>query len=248
VSVSFDRVAESFDRTRRFPAFVTDKIVQTFVRELEGYSNILDVAVGTGRFAKPLQDVGYEIVGIDISAKMLKEARKKGTRGLIEGDACCLPFPESAFDAAISVGTLHLITDWRLALREITRVTRRSLFTVLREGPYYSLTPSGKYKELLKRYGVSYAHPGVGLWKLKETLTPKRSTLAASYEVSASEKIAFLAEKAFSYQWNVPDGLHRKAMRELKRMFSKGQTYSCDVYVHEWDVNAVRDGFPRSTT
>jgi len=208
----------------------------------------LEIGVGTGRFAKPLQDVGYEIVGIDISAKMLKEARKKGTRGLIEGDACCLPFPESAFDAAISVGTLHLITDWWLALREITRVTRRSLFTVLREGLNYKATPNGVYKELLKKYGYSYDHPGKGLWKLQEIIKPTRSMFVTSYNTNINESIAFLSEKAFSLQWNVPNGLHRKAMRELRRMFSKDGTYGCDVFVHEWEVNAVRDCLSRPTT
>ncbi len=248
MSVSFDRAAESFDRTRRFPAFVMYKIIQTFKGELEGYRNMLDVAVGTGKFAKPLQNAGFEVVGVDISKRMLVKACKKGARDLIRGDACNLPFLDSAFDISISISTLHLIKDWKLALREIIRVTKQSLFTVLREGLDYKATPNGVYKELLKKYGYSYDHPGKGLWKLQEIIKPTRSIFVTSYNTNINESIAFLGEKAFSYQWNVPDDLHRKAMRELRRMFSKDETYGCDVYVHEWNVNAIRDCLSRPTT
>jgi len=46
---------------------------------------------------------------------------------LIVGDACNRPFQDSKFDASISIGTLHLITEWKSALREIVRVTMDSL-------------------------------------------------------------------------------------------------------------------------
>lgn len=52
--VSFDRVAEIYDETRRYPVFVMDRIIETLRNELEGYVRILDVGVGTARFSKPL--------------------------------------------------------------------------------------------------------------------------------------------------------------------------------------------------
>ncbi len=241
MSVSFDRAAEFFDRTRGFPPRVMNKILEILKGELEERGRILDVAVGTARFAKPLQDAGFMVVGVDISKKMLEKAYEKGTKNLVVGDACSLPFQDSTFDASISVSTLHLIRDWKLALREITRVTRESLFTILHEGSDYKTTPSGVYNELLKKYGYSYNHPGLRLWELKEIIKPTKSRFVTSYQISTTESIAFLSERVFSYQWNAPDDLHKKAMEELKRMFAEKKAYTCDVYVHKWDISEIRN-------
>jgi len=94
-----------------------NKILKTLKEELEGYERILDVGVGTGRFSKPLQDAGFEVVGVDISKKMLGKACERGTEDLIVSDASSLPFQDSIFDASISIGTLHLIAEWKSALR-----------------------------------------------------------------------------------------------------------------------------------
>jgi len=67
MSISLDRVAEVFDRTRGFPQHVMNKILKTLKEELEGYRRILDVGVGTGRFSRSLQDAGFEVVGVDVS-------------------------------------------------------------------------------------------------------------------------------------------------------------------------------------
>lgn len=128
VSISFDSAAEIFDRTRGLPANVKNEILDVLKEELEEYGCILDVAVGTGKWAKPLQDAGFVVVGLDISRKMLAKACEKRTENLVLGDACVLPFQSSTFDASISVSTLHLIRDYRLAVREIVRVTRKALF------------------------------------------------------------------------------------------------------------------------
>ena len=241
MSISFDRAAEAFDRTRGFPCSVMNKIVETLKEELEVYRRILDVAVGTGRFAKPLQDANLKIVGIDISKKMLEKAFEKKTKDLITGDACRLPFHDAAFDASISNSTLHLVKDWKLALQEITRVTKESLFSIIRERPEHKANPSGVYRELLNEYGHSYSHPGMSLGKLKEIIKSAKSRFVTSYYINSDENIALLNEKAFSNQWNAPDDLHRKAMQELRRIFGEKKEYRIDVYVYKWDLSEVKN-------
>lgn len=132
--VSFDRVVEIYDETRGFPVFVMGKIIKTLMAELEGYVSILDVGVGTARFSKPLQDHGYYVVGIDVSLGMLRKAVERGMRNLLVSSVCSLPFKDDSFDVTISVGLLHLIKEWRLALQEISRVTRQLLVSVVRRG------------------------------------------------------------------------------------------------------------------
>lgn len=239
MSISFDRVADIYDRTRGFSSYVMDKILEALIEELRGYRLLLDVGVGTGRFAEPLQEAGFEVVGIDISKRMLKKAVEKGVKNLMSSDACSLPFHDSTFDASISVHTLHLIKNWKSALRETTRVTKKSLFSILREDQY-ERTPSYAYKELVEGYGYSYRHPGLGEWKLKEIIKPRKSKFVTSYNISADESLAFLDQKVFSYQWNVPDDLHKKAMEKLKERFPR-KMYRGSIYIHIWDIHEIKD-------
>ena len=78
--VSFDHAADFFDETRGPPPSAMNQLINTLVDELKGHRLVLDVGVGTGRFAKPFQDHGLEVVGIDIAKRMLEKAAEKGTR------------------------------------------------------------------------------------------------------------------------------------------------------------------------
>jgi len=121
--VSFDHIAEIYDETRGFPVFVMDKIIKTLRDELEGHVSILDVGVGTARFSKPLQANGHYVIGVDVSSGMLRKAVERGMRNLLIGSVCNLPFRDDSFDVTISAGLLHLVKEWKVALREISRVT-----------------------------------------------------------------------------------------------------------------------------
>jgi ubiquinone/menaquinone biosynthesis C-methylase UbiE len=100
--ISFDRVAEIFDRTRGPPKQVMEQLVKTLVNELRDYGTILDAGVGTGRFAKPLQDNGFEVFGIDRAKKMMSKAVEKGVDNLLQADACLIPFRNESFDATVA--------------------------------------------------------------------------------------------------------------------------------------------------
>jgi predicted TPR repeat methyltransferase len=54
-----------------------EPLVTTLINELAGYRNILDVGVGTGRFAKPFLDQKLNIVGVDIARRMLKKSNRE---------------------------------------------------------------------------------------------------------------------------------------------------------------------------
>ncbi|MBD2451941.1 methyltransferase domain-containing protein [Nostoc sp. FACHB-152] len=87
---------------------------------------VLDAAVGTG-LNLPAYPEGVSVVGVDLSQKMLDEARKK----LIAADITFkvmdlqnLAFSDNSFDAAASGFTLCVVADPVRALEEILRVTR----------------------------------------------------------------------------------------------------------------------------
>jgi len=233
--VSFDRAAEIYDETRGFPVFVMNKIIKTLMEELEGYVSILDVGVGTARFTKPLQNHGYYVVGIDVSSKMLRKAAERGMRNLLIGSVCSIPLRDDSFDVTMSVGLLHLVKEWEVALREISRVTRKLLVSVIRRR---KSPASEEYRELLVKYGWKLPQLGIAERELEAIVKPAKSIDVTTYEVSVGKILAFLERKAYSYQWDVPEELHRRVMQQLKTQ-AFPEEYSVKVEVLVWDIKSI---------
>src|SRR2546421_9773042 len=88
---------------------------------------VLDVATGTGAVARELvRQKGCEVVGLDQSAEMLAEARRRvdGRVRLVEGRAETLPFPDASFDGLTFTYLLRYVGDPAATLRELARVVR----------------------------------------------------------------------------------------------------------------------------
>lgn len=235
--VSFDRVAEIYDETRGFPVFVMDKILKMLMDELEGYVSILDVGAGTARFSKPLQNHGYYVVGIDVSSKMLRKAAERGMHNLLIGGVCSLPLRDDSFDVTMSVGLLHLVKEWGVALREISRVTRKLLVSVIRRG---KSPASEEYRELLVKRGWTLSQLGIAERELGAIVKPVKSMDVATYEVSVRKSLVFLERKAYSYQWDVPEETHRQVLQQLKTR-SFPEAYSVKVEVLVWNIKNIGD-------
>jgi SAM-dependent methyltransferase len=86
---------------------------------------LLDVATGPGYVAVAAAERGAVVVGLDFSAPMVAEAKRRHPAiDFREGDAEALPFPEESFDAVVmNFGILHLGRP-DLALNEACRVLR----------------------------------------------------------------------------------------------------------------------------
>src|SRR3989454_4698861 len=110
--LSFDRVAAIYDETRSLAPRAMARVLAVLVDELRG-KRVLEVGVGTGRYAVPLQKSGIRVVGVDISRKMVEFGLAKGLRDVVFADAARLPFVSGSFDVATTNHVLHLIPDWR---------------------------------------------------------------------------------------------------------------------------------------
>ena len=76
---------------------------------------VLDAGVGTGR-NMPFYPGGSEVVGIDLSARMLAQARRRGERlgveaELHEMDVCATDFPDDRFDFVIATFLFCVLGD-----------------------------------------------------------------------------------------------------------------------------------------
>lgn len=99
---------------------------------LKKNDTILDLACGTGLYTRYLLEESRErkAIGIDISWPMLKYAVKKVNDEKIEnvvflhGDSHYLPLKNGCIDAAVCCGSLHLFSDVKQALKELSRVLK----------------------------------------------------------------------------------------------------------------------------
>jgi ubiquinone/menaquinone biosynthesis C-methylase UbiE len=87
---------------------------------------VLDAGCGNGFFfdaARELVAPGAELVGLDLSPKMLELARQHHDV-LVRGDATRLPFADACFDTVLARSLLHHLPDPDAGAREIARVLR----------------------------------------------------------------------------------------------------------------------------
>jgi ubiquinone/menaquinone biosynthesis C-methylase UbiE len=90
---------------------------------------VLDVGCGTGSltFALPKVADVREVAAIDFSRVFVAEAMRRNSDARIrieQGDACAIPFPDAAFDRALSLLVLHFVPEAGKAVAEMRRVVR----------------------------------------------------------------------------------------------------------------------------
>lgn len=84
-------------------------------------NRILDIGSGIGAIEERLDS---DIVGIDASSAMLKEASQRTDNQYVVGDAATLPLYGETFDAVISVTCIEFLEDYRAVIDEVSRVLR----------------------------------------------------------------------------------------------------------------------------
>jgi ubiquinone/menaquinone biosynthesis C-methylase UbiE len=92
---------------------------------------VLDLGIGpgTGAVAMARADASRRHFGLDLSAWMLRRARRRARRAgvalpLVRGDALALPVRAGAFDGATAHSVLYLLPDAAGALGEVRRALR----------------------------------------------------------------------------------------------------------------------------
>ena len=141
----FDRIAPKYDLLNHTLSLGIDVLwrrrVVRIVRRLRP-RHVLDVATGTGDLAIALarRIRGCRILGVDLSEKMLEEARRKvAARGLDErvvldlGRAEELPAAQGAFDAATVAFGVRNFGDLELGLQRIADSLRPGGMLVILE-------------------------------------------------------------------------------------------------------------------
>jgi SAM-dependent methyltransferase len=100
-----------------------EQILPLAAVHLAGASRVLDVGCGEGQVARLVRAGGGTAVGVDPTWAHLTEARRRGGGPVyVGGLAGALPFPDSAFDAAVACLVFEHVADIDGAIAEVARV------------------------------------------------------------------------------------------------------------------------------
>lgn len=179
VTLLYDRYATRYDQVKEYDEryeqhFVGEPVARFLaerVGELAQPVWILDVAAGTGRFARTVRQSagdGPLFVCLDRSGSMLEQARRnlEPTNNqvvYVQHDARPLPFVDNAFPVVACLEALEFMADPPAVIRELVRVARSGGLLVLtnRIGWQSRLFPGRRYSReqfagLLRSHGCSF--------------------------------------------------------------------------------------------
>ena len=232
----YDRIASIYDATRAMPPGI-DKQVTEFILHLvkaTAETKFLEPGIGTGLNALPIIQRGYFYTGVDISKEMLDQLRQKfpevpNNLTLLEGEASSLPFKDYSFDVILTRHMLHLVPDWRRALREFRRVLKPSGVYLYCESLW---TPHQKEFEehwrslLAHQEGFqppNYASEDpvrletVESWFLALGATVETVTAAQwRVEQTVGELLDIYETRDHGSCWSIPDQVFPQAMQEFR--------------------------------
>lgn len=155
-SARYDGVAEWYDHT-----FATSELAlvprETALRLLgEGPGRLLDVGCGTGAHTKAFAQLGWDVVGVDISEDQLRVAQEREVE-VVQTDAADLPLENGSFDAVVSIWTHTDVDDFSLLVSEVARVlTLGGPFVYVGAHPCFI----GPHSHFAQAEGTPVLHPG----------------------------------------------------------------------------------------
>lgn len=248
--ISFDRVADVYDRSRARPHEV-GREVGSRLEDLLRDGRTLDIGMGTGRVVSDLlRRTQLELIGIDVSARMLRHAVGRGAERVLLADGRALPFRDSVFDRAMTTHLLHLVAEWPQLLREVVRVTRQQYLSVL-EYETSRPDPPQEYLDEAKKAGEEFDSPGLSERSLAERLPPDHlvRTPPMDYRRDADSILAELEIRSFRGQWRASESTHDRIMADLRSRHGGHEVsihLECKVAV--WEIARIGEFAEQSAT
>ncbi len=149
---AFERYWRQYDEWFERNPLAYESELRAIRMVLPGTREGMEIGVGSGRFAAPLEIK----VGIEPSAAMSAIARQRGVK-VVEGVAEALPFDDASFVFALMVTTICFVDNVELALEEAYRVLRPGGCLII--GLIDKGSPLGMFyqmhKEKSKFYGLA---------------------------------------------------------------------------------------------
>lgn len=165
----WDKIAESFDSTRRKP---WQKCID-FIDSLPRDAVVIDIGCGNGRHLIPCAKRCRYAIGLDLSINLLKIVQKRIEEEnienvlLIKGDAANIPIKDKSVDAALYIATLHAIKGRKNRIKSLSEIRR-----ILKEDGIAMISVWTKWRNEYKKKEAEVGDKVVD-WK-KDGLNVKR--------------------------------------------------------------------------
>jgi len=144
VAEAYDALADDYeDVAEEAPhnAHLEFPAVTALVPDVDG-ARVLDAGCGAGRYAEGLSERGADVVGCDVSERMVEVTRERlGDAVEVHHADVAEPLSfadDAAFDGVVCAGVLGYLADWRAPLEEFARVLRPGGFLVVSVGHPFS--------------------------------------------------------------------------------------------------------------
>ena len=224
-SLSFDRAADYYDKTRSLPPEYVEQVTDLLVAEIA--APLLEVGVGTGRIALPLMERGIEVFGIDISKEMVDRfLAKQFDHSLLHvglGDATRLPFANDTFRSALAVHVLHLVDRWRTLCEEVVRVVKPGGRFVVDYGGW----GDDEWKDIQIHFveiaGIERPRPGAtSIKEIDEHMQSlgarhrRLPTITTTRTGSYSKLLDRIHDGLYSFTWSLDDAKRKQAADETR--------------------------------
>ena len=185
---------------------------------------VLDVGVGSGRFAEVAADAGAKVVGIDLSSAVTAAHANLQERVLLaQADLFDAPFSGGAFDIVYSIGVLHHTPDTRSATGAIAGLVKPGGILAIW---VYPPSPTNRFSDLYRRVTTRMAPDRLyRLSRLIARLHPLRRVpivrTVLNYVVPASHEADSDWRTLDTFDWYAPRYQWKHTASEVRGWFEE---------------------------
>jgi len=182
------------------------KMIERFIKK----GKLLDLGCGTGRTTFPLNKMGYDVLGVDLTPSMIDVAKKEAKRRKVNiefkiGDATGLDFKAGSFDNAI-----FSFNGWtQIPGRENRQKALEEVYRVLKPEGYFMFT--AHVRETFGKYRNLWLSEMVKHYILKPF----------GYRPETPEYGDKFFERDEATQYSNKQFIHIASVREVKKMIAK---------------------------
>lgn len=128
---NFNQAASVYDEwfstpMGRYYDLVEKRAIKQALKNVSG-KKLLEIGCGTGHWSKYFSALGFSVLGVDISFKMLRKTFHKRIpwAEFVQSNAHYLPLHDNEFDVAVFITSIEFINEPHNAIKEVVRCIKK---------------------------------------------------------------------------------------------------------------------------